>query len=234
MKLLTLEAPRALELAIATMQHGGVVAFPTDTVYGIGASLDHPAALERIFRIKRRDHDRTLPVLVSSPADLDRVTGVVEPDLLRLASAFWPGPLTIALPARPDLPGIVVAPDNTVGVRVPDHSVALTLAKRCGGAIAVTSANVSGQAPARRPEEIDPALAEELDLILDGGIARGGLASTVIRLQGATIIFIRDGAIPRAAIESAWSTMRSADDTGPATNPVRPRTVGEPVTEAKR
>lgn len=209
MKLLTLEEPRALEQAISAMQHGGVVAFPTDTVYGIGASLAHPDALERIFEVKQRDRDRTLPLLLSSAEELDKVTEFVEPALLRLASAFWPGPLTVALPARRSLPPYVVAADNTVGVRVPDHSVALTLAQRCGGAIAVTSANLSGQLPARRPEEIDPALADELDLILDGGIAKGGLASTVIRLEGATISVIREGAISTPAIEAAWREMRS-------------------------
>lgn len=235
MKLLTLEEPRALEQAIATMQRGGVVAFPTDTVYGIGASLAHPAALERIFRIKHRNQDRTLPLLVASPADLAQVTAEVDPLLLRLASAFWPGPLTIALPARRDLPGFVVAPDGTAGVRVPDHSVALTLAKRCGGAIAVTSANVSGQAPARRPEEIDPALAAELDLILDGGIARGHLASTVIRLEGATIVTLREGAIPRSAIESTWAEFRVAEERRSSAGPAGADPEAEkPVTEANR
>lgn len=209
MKLLTLEEPRALEQAIAAMQHGGIVAFPTDTVYGIGASLDYPDALERIFRIKHRDKESTLPLLVSSPAELDRVTEHVDPDLLRLASAFWPGPLTIALPARPGLPPHVVAADNTVGVRVPDHSVALILAQRCGGAIAVTSANLSGHSPARRPDDIDPALADELEFILDGGIAKGGLASTVIRLEGDTINVIREGAISSTEIEAAWLRMRA-------------------------
>ncbi|MBA2775231.1 MAG: threonylcarbamoyl-AMP synthase [Chloroflexia bacterium] len=209
MKLLTLEEPRALEQAISAMQHGGIVAFPTDTVYGIGASLAFPDALERIFELKGRDRDRPLPLLLASPAELAKVTGDVDPDLLRLAGAFWPGPLTIALPALDGLPSQVVADDGTVGVRVPDHSVALILAQRCGGAIAVTSANLSGQTPALRPEQIDPTLADNLDLVLDGGIARGGLASTVIVLGDATISVIREGAISRTEIEAAWSDIRS-------------------------
>lgn len=209
MKLLTLEEPRALEQAISAMQHGGIVAFPTDTVYGIGASLTFPEALERIFEIKGRDKDRPLPLLLSSPAQLAKVTDDVDPDLLRLASAFWPGPLTIALPALDSLPPQVVAADGTVGVRVPDHSVALILAQRCGGAIAVTSANLSGQAPALRPDQIDPALADNLDLVLDGGIARGGVASAVIRLEDATINVIREGAISGTEIVAAWSEIRS-------------------------
>jgi L-threonylcarbamoyladenylate synthase len=211
MKLLTLEEPRALERAIETMQHGGIVAFPTDTVYGVGASLAHPETLKRIFEIKGRDSERTLPLLLASPGDLDKVTANIDPRLLELALAFWPGPLTIALPALDSLPPQVVAADGSVGVRVPDHSVALTLAQRSGGAIASTSANISGQLPARRAEEIDPALAESLDLILDGGIARGGLASTVIRLEGDTISFIREGAVSSSRIQAAWSNILAGE-----------------------
>jgi L-threonylcarbamoyladenylate synthase len=211
MKLLTLEEPRALERAIEAMQHGGLVAFPTDTVYGIGASLAHPDSLERIFEIKGRDRERSLPLLLASPGELEKVTSEVDPQLLELASSFWPGPLTIALPALHSLPPQVVAADGTVGVRVPDHSVALILAQRSGGAIAVTSANLSGQLPARRAEEIDPALAENLDLILDGGIAKGGRASTVIRLEGDTISFIREGAVSTSEIQAVWSRMRAEE-----------------------
>ena len=118
MTLLHLEEPRALEKAIAILQRGGVIAFPTDTVYGIGASLAFPEALDRIYESKARDRIRTLPVLLGSVDDLELVSRDVDPDLLRLASHFWPGPLTVALPAIADkLPTHVVAPDGTVGVR---------------------------------------------------------------------------------------------------------------------
>ena len=222
MNLLTLEEPRALEQAIAALQHGGVVAFPTDTVYGIGASLAHPDALERIFEIKGRDRERSLPVLLASTAEVAKVTRDVDPDLLATGQHILAGAAD-GCPARArPLPPQVVAEDGTVGVRVPDHSVALILAQRCGGAIAVTSANLSGQPPARRPDEIDPALAENLDLILDGGIARGGQASTVIRLDGATISVIREGAVSAAEIEAAWSQHPVGGSSGDRIGTVHP------------
>lgn len=210
MTLLRLEEPRALEKAISLLQHGGVVAFPTDTVYGIGASLEFPAALDRIFTSKLRDLGRPLPLLLGSSSDIARVCLHPDPDLIQLAANFWPGPLTVALPAREGLPPHVVAPDGTVGVRVPNHSIALVLAQRCGGALAVTSANVSGEPPATTAGDIGPDLADRLDLVLDGGIARGGQASTVIRLEGDTISVIREGAIPTETIRAVWAQLRSA------------------------
>lgn len=214
MTFLTLEEPRALERAITTIQHGGVIAFPTDTVYGLGASLAHPDALERIFTIKGRDRERTLPVLLASPSNLSMVTGGVSPVLREMAGLFWPGPLTIALPALETLPEQVVASDNTVGVRVPDHSVALTIAQRCGGAIAATSANISGEPPACRGDQINHTLAGRIDLVLDGGIAPCGLPSSVIRSEGDTIVVIREGAIPAATLLAAWDRLHHEADRG--------------------
>jgi L-threonylcarbamoyladenylate synthase len=205
MTILRLEEPRALERTIEILRHGGLAAFPTDTVYGIGASLAFPAALDRIYDSKLRDRDRVLPVLLASPADLLGVATKIDDDLMRLASRYWPGPLTVAVPAKPHLPSQVVAADGTVGVRVPDHSVALVLARHCGGALAVTSANVSGQPPARRAGDLPAELVDRLDMVLDGGIARGGQASTVIGREGDTITIIREGAVSAADIEAAWN-----------------------------
>ncbi|CAA9577709.1 MAG: TsaC protein (YrdC domain) required for threonylcarbamoyladenosine t(6)A37 modification in tRNA [uncultured Thermomicrobiales bacterium] len=228
MTILTLEEPRALERAIASIQHGGVIAFPTDTVYGLGGSLAYPEALERIFAIKGRDRTRPLPVLLASPSDLSIVTASVSPALREMARLFWPGPLTIALPALETLPAQVVAHDNTVGVRVPDHSVALTIAQRCGGAIAVTSANISGMPPACRGDEIDPVLADQIDLVLDGGIAPCGRPSSVIRDDGDTIVVIREGAIPTADLMAAWDRVR-ADSTGGSGDPDQLLEAGTPA-----
>ena len=204
MTILRLEEPRALERTIEILRRGGLAAFPTDTVYGIGASLAFPEALDRIYDSKLRDRDKVLPVLIASPADLLGVATTVDEDLLRLASRYWPGPLTVAVPAKPHLPSQVVAADGTVGVRVPDHSVALVLARHCGGALAGTSANVRGKPPARRADDLPPALVDRLDVVLDGGIARGGQPSTVIGREGDTITIIRAGAVSAGDIEAAW------------------------------
>ena len=204
MSYLSLEAPRALETAIASVQHGGVIAFPTDTVYGIGASLAHEAALARIYDIKGRPADKPLPILVAHPGEIARLAVDADAALLRLAEQFWPGPLTVVVKGRPDLPAEVKAPDGTIGVRVPDHSVALTIAQRCGGAIATTSANRSGQPPACTAEEIREQLGAAVDVILDGGIAPCGLPSTVIRREGDTIAILREGAIAPSRIQEAW------------------------------
>jgi L-threonylcarbamoyladenylate synthase len=207
MSYLSLEAPRALETAIISMQHGGVIAFPTDTVYGIGASLSHEPALARIFDIKGRAGDKPLPILVAQPGEIGKLTDDPDPELLRLAAQFWPGPLTVVLRGRTELPAEVKAPDGTIGIRVPDHSVALIIAQRNGGAIAVTSANRSGNPPACTAEEIRDQLGGEVDVILDGGIAPCGLPSTVIRREGDTIIVIREGAIPSSRIMDAWRSI---------------------------
>jgi L-threonylcarbamoyladenylate synthase len=203
--ILSLEAPRALEETIHAVQHGGVVAFPTDTVFGIGASLRFPEALDRIYAIKGRDTAKSLPVLLSS---IDRISLVAEmpaPPVRALLREFWPGGLTVVLAARPGLPPQVVAPDGTVGVRVPDHSVALTLCERAGGALATTSANRSGDAPACSAGDIASQIDEGIDIVLDGGFAPCGEASTVIRVDDATITVIRAGSIASERIEQAWS-----------------------------
>jgi L-threonylcarbamoyladenylate synthase len=209
-KLLSLEAPRALEETIHVVQHGGVVAFPTDTVYGIGASLRFPEALDRIYEIKGRDTDKPLPVLLSSIDRIGIVAEMPEPRVLELIRRFWPGGLTVALPARPGVPPQVVAPDGTVGVRVPDHSIALAICERAGGALATTSANRSGQRPACGPGEIEAQLDGAIDLVLHGGYTPCGESSTVIRVDDARIAVIRAGSIATSTIEQAWQEICAA------------------------
>lgn len=210
MKVLSLEAPRALEETIHSVQHGGVVAFPTDTVYGLGASLRFPDALARIYDIKGRDAAKSLPVLLSSIERIPLVAEVPDERVLALLRRFWPGPLTIALPAKAGVPPQVVASDGTVGVRVPDHSIALTLCERAGGALATTSANRSGEAPACSADEITRQLGGDIDVVLHGGFTPCGEPSTVIRVDNARIATIRAGSISPERLEEAWSGISSA------------------------
>lgn len=204
MKLLSLEAPRALEATISALQHGGVVAFPTDTVYGLGASLKFPDALARIYTIKGRESHKPLPVLLSSIDRISEVATVPDTRVLTLLRAFWPGGLTVALPARPGIPGEVVHADGTVGVRVPDHSIALMLCERAGGALATTSANRSGEPPTCSAAEIAEQLGNDIDIVLHGGYAPCGDPSTVIRVDDARIAVIRAGSIEPARIREEW------------------------------
>lgn len=204
MAYLSLEDGRALEEAIGVLQHGGVIAFPTDTVYGIGASLEHPAALQRIYDLKGRSPDKPLPILVARVEMLDQLSPDVDERLVELAEQFWPGALTIVLPAADHLPAEVKAPDNTIGVRLPNHSIPLTIAERAGGAIATTSANISGEEAAHSATQICEAFGNSVDVILDGGFAPEQNSSTVIRVSDGEIVILREGVISADDIRAAW------------------------------
>lgn len=207
MPYLSLEDGRALEEAISVLSHGGVVAFPTDTVYGMGASLDHPQALQRIYDLKGRQPDKPLPILISRAGVVDELSPDVDERLIELALQFWPGALTVVLPAADHLPAEVKAPDNTIGVRLPNHSIPLTIADRLGGAVATTSANLSGQPAAISAAEIRDVLGGQLDVILDGGFSPQENPSTVIRVVDGEIVVLREGAIRTDEIEAAWSRL---------------------------
>lgn len=204
MAYLTLEDSRALEKAISTLQHGGVIAFPTDTVYGMGASLEHPSALRRIYDLKGRAPDQPLPILIAQLHMLDKLSPEIDERLIDLAEQFWPGALTIVLPAADHLPAEVKAPDNTIGVRLPNHSIPLTIAERAGGAIATTSANISGQNPAHAAKEIQDAFGNGIDVVLDGGFTPQENPSTVVRMVDGEIVILREGVITAEELRQAW------------------------------
>jgi L-threonylcarbamoyladenylate synthase len=201
-------APNAIDMAADTLLSGGVIALPTDTVYGIAASLAHEPALERIFCIKGRQRDQPLPILLSSVNNLTNVAGDVDSDLLLLLDRYWPGPLTVIVPALQDLPALVTGPGHTVGVRIPNHPLAIEVIEKSGGALACTSANLSGQSPARDVAELTASVGEHLDLILDGGVTPGGVPSTVVAFDGVALRVLRDGAIPSEHLFATWDELK--------------------------
>jgi len=182
--------------AIEILRTGGVVALPTDTVYGICVALGTPGGIERLFEVKRRRPDKGIMLLLDS-ADQAGEIGVMTPPAVALSSACWPGGLTVIVPQRPDvpLPAALTAGISTVGLRVPDHDAPRVLARGVGP-LPTTSANVSGLPEAPDAAAILDQLGDSIDLILDGGPARGGPASTVVDCTGPLPRVLRAGAVP--------------------------------------
>ena len=187
--------------AAVIIRLGGVVIYPTDTVYGLGCDPANVDATRRICEIKGRA-DKPLPLACS---DVETARRIVEfnPIAERLAERFWPGPLTMVLPARVDYPIWVTHGARTLGVRVPDHQVARRLAKLSGGVIVSTSANKSGEPPPKTAQEAAEQIGEEVDLILDAGPAPLRQPSTVIDLSGDELWIIRPGPIRAEDIKRA-------------------------------
>lgn len=188
--------------AAEVIRRGGIVAYPTETFYGLGALARDAGAVDRLARAKGRPDGKPLPLLAADRSQVEEVA-VLGEAALRLADAFWPGPLTLVVPARPGLPDAIAGGTGTVGIRVPGSEVARALARLAGGAIVSTSANRSGEPPPAAPGELDPALAARLDLVLDGGRAPGGLPSTVVAVEGEGVRLVRDGAVPFGAVRAA-------------------------------
>ena len=186
--------------AVEVLRAGGVVALPTDTVYGIAVALETPGGIERLFHVKRRPPDKGIMLLLDDAAQAATI-GVMGAAATALADAFWPGGLTVIVPRRPEvsLPAALTGGAPTIGLRVPDHEAPRALA-RAVGPLPTTSANVSGLPEARDAAEIVDQLGDALDLVLDGGPAHGGPASTVVDCSGARPVILREGAIPTSRV----------------------------------
>jgi len=185
-----------LTSASKVILEGGVVSYPTDTVYGLGCDPFNPTAIERVMSVKG-DRKKPLPVLVKSLREAQRLVDFPE-KAIKLVREFWPGPLTIVLKANAIVPQ-ALAPSGTIGVRSPKHSTCLNLLSLCSGYLVGTSANRTGHAPATTPQEVAKELGELIDVVVDGGRTTLGVASTVIDLSNELVI-LREGPIPREAL----------------------------------
>ena len=197
--------PEALAAAADAIRAGDPVAFPTETVYGLGANALDPLAVARVFEAKDRPRFDPLIVHMAAVGELERYADpddLVDPRVERLAARFWPGPLTLVLRKRALIPGIVTAGLDTVGLRVPDHPVALRLIAASGRPIAAPSANRFGGLSPTRAEHVQRQLGDRIGLILDGGPTRIGVESTVVLLAGGRRTLLRPGGLPVEEIEA--------------------------------
>ena len=176
---------------------GELVAFPTDTVYGLGTSAFDAPAIERLYAVKERPFDKGIPILLADSDDLAQVCAVMTPEAARLAARFWPGPLTIIVPRRPDMPRNL-SPNANIAVRIPDLAVARDLIRAAGGALAVSSANLSGHAPATSGMEAYEALNGRVCAVLDGGTTPGSVASTIVDCTTTPLRILRVGPLSAA------------------------------------
>jgi L-threonylcarbamoyladenylate synthase len=170
----------AIQRAVAVLRRGGVVAFPTDTVYGLGAHSAMATAIEKLFQVKERERLKAIPLLIARVEDLANVAVQIPEIAWRLAGRFWPGPVTLVVPKAATVLDVLTGGAPAVAVRIPAHDLALQLITALGAPLAATSANLSGRPEAGTAEEVREALGERVRLILDGGRCPGGVASTVV------------------------------------------------------
>jgi L-threonylcarbamoyladenylate synthase len=190
------DAPDAarIEQAATLLRGGGIVAYPTDTLYGLAVDARLDGAVERLYDVKGRDASAAIPVIAGSIEQAGDV-GVLTPTDMRLARAFWPGPLTLVLRARPGLSPRLLGQGSTIAVRGPAHPVARALAASLGHCVTATSANRSGSPPAAAASDVSAAFGSAIDAVIDGGPTVGGPPSTIIEVRSHDVRLVRSGAI---------------------------------------
>jgi len=194
---------KSIELAIKLLKQGEVIAFPTDTVYGVGVDGLNERAIEKLFAAKDRPRDKAIPFLLASEKDLKQVAREIPKAVHVLAKKFWPGALTLVVPAHKRVPKILIAQGDSVAVRVPNSNVTRALILGLGAPLAATSANISSQSDPQTAEQTAAYLNERIPLILDGGATPGNIPSTVIDLTTEPPTVRRVGSIAPEEIELA-------------------------------
>jgi len=206
-KMLSSEDPNAIKLAKALIQEGGLIAFPTDTVYGLAADPFNPAALNKIYLAKERPVEKALPVLVANMNQLKQFVPIVPEQAKHLAQAFWPGPLTLVMDKKTDLPPELTATPS-IGLRMPDLDFSLRLL--CAtGPLATTSANISDKNNTTTAAEVFSQLNNRVDLILDGGQTPGMMPSTVLEVSQSNLRILRQGPISLEEIQAVLKSPKN-------------------------
>ncbi len=199
--ILPAEKPAAIESAIALLKEGEIIAFPTDTVYGLASDAFHAPGIIKLFEAKGRDSNKAISILVGSRDQVKLITSHMTKIAKKLTEKFWPGGLTVIVPRKETIPELISTTKN-IGIRMPDHPIALELL-RSFGPLATTSANLSGGSNPQSAIDVFDQLNGRIPLILNGGICPGGIPSTVVDCTGEKPIVLRVGAIPEATILAA-------------------------------
>ena len=197
---IALDLQEQISRGISVLKSGGLVAFPTDTVYGLGASSAIPRAVERIYRVKQRPENLALPLLLAEPSQINEVASYVSPVAWLLIRKFLPGALTIVLPVSKSVSRVITGGGKTVAVRIPDHPLAIALIQGIGVPVVGTSANLSGQPSALTADEVRSQLGDKIDLVIDGGRCPGR-ESTIVDVTGKVPRVLREGAISREELK---------------------------------
>jgi len=199
-----------LHEAVAILKRGGLVAFPTETVYGLGADASNPAAVARLYKVKGRPKGHPVIVHLADAGQLVRWAREIPESATQLAARFWPGPLTLLLKRAPAVGDYLTGGEDTIGLRVPNHSIALELLRQFGAGIAAPSANKFGRISPTTAEHVRNDLGDEVDLILDGGSCEIGIESTIVDLSRGRPVLLRPGRIGAEEIEATLQV-----ETGP-------------------
>lgn len=201
-----------IDAAVQALRDGELVAFPTETVYGLGANAQNPAAVRKIFAAKHRPESHPVIVHLDSPRFLHRWVKEVPETAARLAERFWPGPLTIVMGRGPNVHDIVTGGQDTIAVRVPSHPMAQQLLTAFGGGIAAPSANRYGRLSPTRPEHVRDELGDSVRIILDGGECQIGLESTIVACEGPRVRLLRPGAVTASQLRDALGDLLLGPD----------------------
>lgn len=193
----------ALSYACAVLRAGGVVAYPTETYYGLAVDPFNRTALSRLFALKRRSADKPVLLIIGHQSQLASLVAEIPPPFPLLMQRFWPGPLTLVFPGLASLPKMLTGCCDTIGVRVSSHPVARQLVRAFGQPLTATSANLSGHPPAVTAIGVREQLGQEVDLILDGGVTPGGQGSTLLGYQEGKVCLLRAGVVSSVAVEAA-------------------------------
>lgn len=192
---------KVLKKAVDILNKGGIVAYPTETFYGLGARFDNENALKKLYELKKRHEEKPMPLIIGSKEMLSIIAVSVNDTAAALMDKFWPGPLTLLLRAKKNLSKYLTAKTGRVAVRIPGESIAFYLAKETGFPITATSANISGTPPAEDAGTVIKYFGDKIEMIIDGGKTHGGLPSTIIDVTTGDVKIVREGAISTSTLK---------------------------------